>query len=324
MPTLRRITLTFLAASLLAFGLSSPAQAARQSPFAPWSFFYETNANATQQPASGAIASQVRRFYGTVAINTVRYSPTLYTVSATQPAAQVTQWDCQHKGYLDRSLAAQWASVPIPPDAIVGNDNDAQLVVWQPSTDTVWEFWKARKVNGLWQACWGGRLSSASSSEGVFPAPYGAAASGISLLGGLITLDELRSGHIDHAIAMSLPLTRRGVIVSPANRTDGWSSDPDAVAEGTRLRLDPALDLSTLHLTPVGQMIATAIQRYGVVIRDTSGSVTVYVENPSPYMTNGRPNPYAEFFKGVPTYALLKGVPWDRLQAVAPPLAPSA
>jgi hypothetical protein len=321
MSTLRRTTIALITASFLALTLASPAQATSGRPFSPSSFWYAPLANAPQ-PATGAIASQVRRYYGTVAVNTVRYSPTVYTVGASQVAAPVTQWDCQHKGWLDRSLALQWAAVPIPPDAVVGNDNDAHLVVWQPSTDTVWEFWKARKVNGLWQACWGGRLSSASTSAGVFRAPYGATATGLSLLGGLITLDDLRSGTIDHAIAMSLPLTRRGVIVPPANRSDGWSYDPDAVAEGTRLRLDPTLDLSTLRLTPVGQMIATAIQKYGVVIRDTSGGVTVYAENPLPMMTNGQPNPYAEFFKGVPTYALLKGVPWDRMQVVAPPAAP--
>jgi hypothetical protein len=322
MSTLRRTTLVLIAAALLAVTLISPAQAASARPFSPSAFWYANVASSPGQ-STGAIASQVRRFYGSVAINTVRYSPTVYTVGVTQLAAPVTQWDCQHKGYLDRSLAVQWAAVPIPSEAVVGNDNDAHLVIWQPSTDTVWEFWKARKVNGLWQACWGGRLSAASKSDGVFPAPYGATATGLSLLGGLITLDDLRAGSIDHAIAMSLPLTRRGVVVAPATRTDGWSNDPDAVAEGTRLRLDPTLDLSTLRLTPVGRMIATAMQRYGIVIRDTSGAVTLYAENPSPLMANGQPNPYAAFFKGVPTYAILNGVPWNRLQVIAPPVSPS-
>jgi hypothetical protein len=187
----------------------------------------------------------------------------------------------------------------------------------------VWEFWKARKVNGGWQACWGGQLANASQSTGVLPAPYGASGTGISLLGGLVTLSDLSAGHIDHAIAMSLPLTVRGVIVPPANRSDGWTNDPDAVAEGTRLRLDPTLDLSTLHLTPAGLMIATAMQKYGVVVRDTAGAVTLYAENPLPMMTNGQPNPYDQFLHGVPTYSIADGIPWDRLQVMAAKGVPS-
>jgi hypothetical protein len=240
----------------------------------------------------------------------------MYTVGPEQPAVTVTPWDCQHKGYLDSGLASQLASVPVPDDAVVANDNDAHLVVWQPSSDTLWEMWKARRVDGHWEACWGGRLSSTSSSNGVLPAPYGSTATGISVGGGIVTIAELRQGHIDHALVMSLVETRSGVYSWPANRTDGWKSGAEFIPEGQRLRLDPSLDLSTLSLTPVGLMIATAMQQYGVVIRDKAGSVSLYAENPLPIMATGQPNPYDELFGGTPSYALLKGVPWDRLQAL--------
>jgi hypothetical protein len=303
-------------------GATAPAsESSTDVRFSPSSFWYEalpasTPPNPDGRDFGAAVQAQVKRYYGTVAVNTVKYSPTMYTVGPEQPAVKVTPWDCQHKGYLDSGLARQLAAVPVPSDAVVANDNDAHLVVWQPSSDTLWEMWKARRLDGQWQACWGGRLSSTSSSNGVLSAPYGSTATGISVGAGLVTISDLRQGHIDHALVMSLVETRSGVYSWPANRTDGWKSGKEFIPEGQRLRLDPTLDLSTLSLTPVGQMIAVAMQTYGVVIRDKAGSVALYAESPLPTMATGQPNPYDELFGGTPSYALLNGIPWDRLQAL--------
>ena len=204
------------------------------------------------------IAAEVQKYYGHAALNTHNFAPAVYTVPANQPSVSVTPWDCQGRGSFDPGFVAQIASVPIPPDAVIPPDSDASIIVWQPSSDTVWEFWKTRRVDGGWQACWGGRLENASQSIGTFPFPYGTAASGLSQLAGLITLEELNSGHIDHAISISVVNTRKGVVSWPANRTDGKSLAPNAVPEGQRLRLDPSLDLSTLRLTPMGRMVAVA------------------------------------------------------------------
>ena len=100
---------------------------------------------------------------------------------------------------------------------------------------------------------------------------WGATATGLPLLGGLMTIDELQRGSIDHALAMAIPHARAGVWSWPATHSDGDSSGPNSLPEGARLRLDPTLNLKKLNLPPMTRMMAEAAQRYGIVIRDRAG-----------------------------------------------------
>jgi hypothetical protein len=222
------------------------------------------------------------------------------------------------------TLQRQIAAVPIPAGARPTAGTDRTLVVWQPSTDTAWELWQARQVprdplpwpdrTPGWHAVWGARVDHVSRASGVAPAPFGASASGLSVLGGLIRIHELRRGDIDHAIGLSIPQPKGGEFVPPANRTDG--RHPEApIPEGTRFRLDPSLDLGALHLPPVTMAIAVAAQRHGLILRDTAGAVVVYAEDPTPTGSN----PYRRLFGGLTPGELMRRFPWDRLQVIRPP-----
>lgn len=46
--------------------------------------------------------------------------------------------------------------VPIPAGAIPAEGSGAHLVVCQPATDSMSEFWRIKKVSGAWHASWGG------------------------------------------------------------------------------------------------------------------------------------------------------------------------
>jgi hypothetical protein len=76
------------------------------------------------------------------------------------------------------------------------------------------------------------------------------------------------------------------------------------------------LDLSRYDLTPVGRMIAVAAQKYGFVVRDKAGAVSVYGEDPTPVTSGGESNPYNTFFQGKRPYQVLDNFPWDRLIAL--------
>jgi hypothetical protein len=83
--------------------------------------------------------------------------------------------------------------------------------------------------------------------------------------------------------------------------------------EGTRLWLDPTLDVVALHLPLVAQEIALAAQRYGIVVRDTAPTVVFYAEAP----TSG--NPYAGttgLYGGERPDQLLARFPWSSLRVV--------
>jgi hypothetical protein len=299
------------------------SSAAFPRPFAADSIWNEPLGASAAVPADSStlvddFVQQYQDAYGTVNINTTSYSSPDYTVGPLQPTVVVTPVNCQGGTWVDPALAAQLSAVPIPAGATPAAGTDSDLIVDQPSTDTEWELWEAKDTDGSWTACAGGRITDVSSSSGVFPAPYGVAASGLSLLGGQIHLSDIRAGSIDHALEVQIPQTAAGVVAAPADRTDGWSTAADAIPEGTRFRLDPSLDLAALHLPPAAYEIARALQTYGMVVSDTSGAVDFIAQDPSPAMAAGAPNPYDAWFAGTPSYAVLSGIPWGQLEAVSP------
>ena len=261
---------------------------------------------------------QVKAYYGHAAINTSRFSAPIYVVGPDTQPSVVMPWDCKKRGKLDKRLAAQWRTVPIPPNAEPSHDSDGEMTVYQPATDTLWEFFKARrKTGGRWEACWGGRMRNVSGNAGIWPHPYGATATGLPIIGGTITVDELRRGRIDHVMGISLVQVEDWRVFSwPANRSDGYNPSrlPNRVPEGLRFRLDPQLDVDALQLHPVARIIAKAAQTYGFVVWDKGGAIALRAEDPKRFTTVGQPDPYPELWKGVPPSKILTNFPWDRLQ----------
>ena len=101
---------------------------------------------------------QKKAYYGNVNLNTSQYASPVYVVGPNVKGTDVSEWDCQNKKFKDKQLAEQWKSVPIPDYAEPADGSDAEMTIYQPSSDTVWEFWRARRSDGSWEACWGGRL----------------------------------------------------------------------------------------------------------------------------------------------------------------------
>lgn len=285
--------------------------------FAPTSVWNQPlTAGAALDPASdrlvGALRGELAREMPVRSgpwIATHSYSVPVYTVGADVPAVHVTL------DTLKPELQRAFDAVPIPAGARAAAGTDQHLVIYRPATDTMWEFWHARLLADGWHAGWGGRMEHVSSDPGYYPNTYGASGTSLPLLGGLMTTAELKAGKIDHALAMALPLTAAGTFTWPAQRSDGRTTGPNAIPEGTRFRIDPALDLSKLPLTPVGRAMARAAQRYGIIVRDGAACVVFYAEDPTPQASN----PYPALFGGRYPDEVLAGFPWDRLQAVAPP-----
>lgn len=247
-------------------------------------------------------------------INTEQYSTPIYTVGGDQPRVRVT---------LDRSLPSLQEAidaVPIPAGAEPAAGTDGQMVVWQPATDSMWEFWQMKKVAGEWHAAAAGAMDHVSTNPGHFSSAawpgarpwWGATATGLPLVGGLITLDELRRGTIDHALAIGIPDPRAGTWSWPATHGDGDNPASDSLPEGAHLRLDSSLPIDSLDLPPVTRTLAEAAQRYGIVIRDRSGVVAFYGQDPGP----GAGDPYPKLFQNRYPSELLAAFPWRRLQVL--------
>lgn len=312
------------AASALHINSIIDDQAPRGGVFGPSSVWKQNVAGAPTNPNStnlvANLSKQVATHYGQAAFNVNSYGTSVYTVDAAQKPIDV-KWDnCQKKPYTPKGLlgdGGQFTAVPIPDDAVPAAGTDGQLTVYSPSSDKLWEFWKAKRVNGQWQACWGGRIDSVSTSPGYFNNMFGTSASGLSVLGGTVGIKDVQSGSIDHALSLQLVDVQNWKTFSyPAQRSDGQSTAPNAIPEGMRFRLDPSVNVDALKLTPIAKMVAKAAQKYGFIITDKGGAVAITAESPSAVQADTGVNPWTTLMAGKKSYEIFAGFPWDKMQAL--------
>ena len=271
------------------------------------------------------LARQVRDNYGgSAAFNNDSYNTTFYVVSENTPRQDVRFDDCQNKGYIPSQLyeqreGAHFRSIPIPSSAVPATGTDAEMTVWLPATDQLWELWRARQDAEGWHACWGGRMDGVSKSPGFFANPMGATATGLPNAGGMVGIREALAGRVDHALSLQLIETDAYDVVSyPAQRSDGDNPDhsPDRIAEGQRLRLDPGVDVDSLHLHPLAAMIAKAAQTYGFVVTDKSGSVAVLGESGAADQAASGSDPWRKLLRGTRSDQVMSRFPWSSLQVL--------
>lgn len=302
-------------------------------PFASTSVWYAPiPADAPLDPSSRRlVATLVQQVatYGT-GFDTTKWSTPVYIVPAGEPTVLVHK-DPPRTAIANRPLQQAFSAVPIPPGARPAAGTDELMVIYQPSTDTMWESWHTRSESDGWNFEYGGRITGVSHNPGYYQrvvasngAPleqpqWGAAASGLPLLAGLITFRDLAAGVIDHVLEIALPEVRHGVVAWPAQRSDGQSNEPNAIPEGAHFRLDPKLNINSLHLPPLTRMIAFAAQRYGIIVRDRSGAVSMDGQIPT---TPAERAVWAAATGGLLPYEVLRSFPWSHLQLVRMRLRP--
>ena len=334
----RAVAWTAVVTLTLGFAVQGPSAGARSaphgrdrptngfSPRSPWNT--KLPANVPLAPNSAAVVANIAQDkqdnFGSWAINTDTYSAPIYYVGRTTPRRTWTFSDCLDMPQLAPVIAASLVDVPTPPDMLVSQGTDESVAIYQPSTDTYWDFWRAQQdASGQWSACWGGRIDHYSTNPGIFDNPLGATATGLPFGAFAIRVDELRRGHIDHAVNLVTVRTRADCFSWPASRDDGNTTGADIPCEGQRFRLDPAFDVNTLK-DPAARVIARAMQQYGLILTDKGGAVVTYAEDPRPFEArNGGVDPYDLLFDPTGTYpeslsryAVLADLPIDRLQAL--------
>lgn len=126
------------------------------------------------------------------------------------------------------------------------HNSDSPMAPYSPFRNRVWQFHRFHQVSARHvEACYGGP-QPLSSLNGIFPPGSGHSASGISYVVTDITKADVKSGSIDHAIAVIAPACN--VFVYPVNCTD-CSIDPGEPGEGQWSRSPSNLVIPS-HLTP--------------------------------------------------------------------------
>jgi serine/threonine-protein kinase len=171
--------------------------------------------------------------------------------------------------------------IPLPPGGGMEGSNsyqcnnhvdDCHLLVADRSQGKLYEAWGASeidsKINAKFIAVWD--LNRIYPPSGRGDQCTSADAAGFPIAPLLFNADELAKGSINHALRFMLPNSRMraGVFVHPATHAGSPSGPDTAPPMGVRFRLKASYDMS--QLTPAAQVVARAMQKYGMFLSDGS------------------------------------------------------
>lgn len=264
----------------------------------------------TPIPANPPIVSESRRWMAAlenavdqINVNQGLWTPPVYIAPPGTPRQAFT---------LDN--AWQLDDVPVPHNLAPSRDSDAHVIILDLAHGREYDFFALRKLpNGRWHAH-AGVVFRLNGSGWWKPDPWAARASGAALGGGLIRGTDVKAGKIDHALAAALPKSLiADYPVSPAMTSDGGGGST-GIPMGSRLQLEPNLAIPSLGLEPGEEMIARAMQVYGIFVVDSSSAFALYAQNSS----NLRSNPYPRSWSNGIMKRLIK-----RMRVVAPTRPPA-
>jgi hypothetical protein len=132
-------------------------------------------------------------------------------------------------------------------------------------------------LSELYNANWNGGRPTAGSgaifnlnSNGLRPATWTSAdAAGLPILPGLLRLDEVQAGRIDHAIRFTVQHTDR-TFIWPARHQAGSANDATLPPMGARFRLRADFDMAGYR--PDTQVVLRAMQHYGLILADNGSN----------------------------------------------------
>jgi hypothetical protein len=205
----------------------------------------------------------------------VDFSMVVLEASAATPAATFVPSPGYYRPDCDAVL-----SIPLPAGgAIEGQSgyacdvsaNDCHLIVVDRAAARLHEVYQATVdgaglVHGQCAISW--TLSTSYPADMRGDQCTSADAAGLPITPLLFSADEIAAGSIDHAIRFILPNSRirAGVFVHPASHAGAPSGPATTVPYGARLRL--RADFPVAGLPAPAQVVARALQRYGMILAD--------------------------------------------------------
>lgn len=226
-----------------------------------------------------------------LAINMPVYSVATYYIDAAKtPKKKVFPY---FQGHYGRGFAPG-TRIPAPAFAVPPGPegSTAYLAMIDPFAGRAWEMKQGAQdpETGYWGTSFGAEvdlkgtgvaapwMTAPDTNLSASPRP-----SGVPLIAGLIRLDEIKAGRIDHALAIAYPAPRTGSFVSPASMAleapEGTAPNLVGLPMGARIQLDPAYDIENTNLTPAAKVIARALQEYGAIVVDQTGSTVLFAES---------------------------------------------
>lgn len=193
-------------------------------------------------------------------------------VPAGQPPVQVTF------GYAGESDPGPYPIPANPPiEGGPQSTGDRHVLVVDSGACRLYELFDAHPgPGGSWTAGSGATWDLLSNA--LRPATWTSAdAAGLPILPGLVTYDEVASGHVNHAIRITVPASRRSFLW-PARHQAGSTNSTDTPAMGERFRLKPSVNEAAFPVSV--RPIIVALKTYGGIVAD----------NGAPWFMSGVPD----------------------------------
>jgi len=244
--------------------------------------------DAASDPASAALIADFAS-RGPLHINIPEWSIPVYFVDADHtPRHDVAD---SRPGVYGRGFEFP-RRIPIPDGAIASPpvDGDNHLCIVDRARQLEWGMWWARQDSaGEWSTGLGAVTDLA--GTGVSPPWFAvereldaarARASGFPLIAGLMLVDEIKAGRINHALVFAYDHCRTGFFVPPASTaqvTVPKTKNSFGIPMGGRIQLDPRWDVDRAGLSAAGRIIARALQEYGAYCGDYADGNVLFADN---------------------------------------------
>ena len=279
--------------------VTSPSGSVAFSATSPWNVSIPANPalDANSTSIAGYLGGEMKAYadmyeYGTPVWESTSTDP-YNSVKCTEP------WG---------ACALSQQTIPIPTAAGTSGGSDGSMVVIDTTSHVGYDFWQASRTSSTsWSTSWGTSFSMEGSGTG-----GGATGAGVPLLAGLPRLAEMTNGRINHALGFISDNTCAGSYRFPASKTDGKSTRGDCTPEGTRIQLDPSINVDAIPgITPGEKIVAHALQTYGAYCKDSGGSKLAFgFEDPV-----GKTNPYPTLGFNWDYYDM-PHIPWNHLRVL--------
>jgi len=156
---------------------------------------------------------------------------------------------------------------PVPLAAKVEAGSDRHVLVASRNCH-LYELYDAHRTTHGWKAASGAVFDLR--SDHLRPAGWTSAdAAGLPILPGLVRPDEIKAGHIDHALRFTVERTQRGYI-RPARHQAGATNSHDVPPMGARFRLKASYSLRPFHGAAL--VILRCLKKYGMFVADNGGN----------------------------------------------------
>jgi hypothetical protein len=266
------------------------ASTAASASATPYVGFSSTSYWNTPLPANAPIASNSGKIIAYLKATNARNYVRLAGLGTTGAWGMPIYWASSTDPTYSIANSCSWAqppelrSVSIPLGALPDPTKDAEMVVYNRGTGKVFQIWHASYTTTLphWHGCGSVYYLGSNGLAGDVAGsdePRNRGHLGIPPTITAVRLDEVRAGAINHVLWMHVHHVKC-TYVWPLDGSQCGTSDVDAPPEGTRIRIKPSVDLTTLHLSPAALVVARALKKYGAIIGDQSGdSVVVKAEN---------------------------------------------